>query len=270
MSKKLSQVFKIAQKVLDAQDSSRRSGSSASSSGGSLRATLENAVSTFGGGARPTGSAPGDAQPQRQQPQQSRTAVPDSDRQAIARYDYLMQTADPHQVEQIHAEAFARLTPAQREAVRQRMQADLPPHEQPRSADVADLSRAAGRAEARRPGSVRSVLAKVGKGGLVGGVAVGAVGLLGVVAAGAAVSSVAGPLLAGAADLGVDFDSLASGLDLGALDVEGLSGVGDLGAGVEDLAGAAEGTLGSLGDTVSGAGQSLSDLGSGFDPRDLF
>ena len=230
---------------------------------------LESAV---GGGSRPSA---GPSRPAPAPPSSSagtpRTNVPDADRQAIARYDYLMRTAEPHEVEQVHAEAFERLTPQQREAVLQRMRSDLPANEQPRSASVADLSRAAGRSEARRPGSMRAVLAKVGTGGAVAGAAVGAVGLLGVVAAGAAVSSVAGPLLEEAGNLGVDFDSLASGIDLGALDVgaldagaldvEGLaSQVGD--AGTEAVSG--------IGDQVSEAGRSLSDLAGGFDVRDLF
>ncbi|WP_407319878.1 cation-transporting ATPase [Isoptericola halotolerans] len=231
---KLSKAFSLAEKAYDAhQSSSRGSGPTTRSGSSDWRSMLESAV---GGGSRPS------AGPSRPAPAPSssagtpRTNVPDADRQAIARYDYLMRTAEPHEVEQVHAEAFERLTPQQREAVLQRMRADLPVNEQPRSASVADLSRAAGRSEARRPGSMRSVLAKAGTGGAVAGAAVGAVGLLGVVAAGAAVSSVAGPLLADAADLGVDLDSLASG----------------------------------IGDQVSEAGQSLSDLAGGFDVRDLF
>lgn len=219
----------------------------------------------------------------------------DADRQAIARYDYLMQTADPHQVERIHAESFARLTPAQRQAVLQRMQTELPPHEQPRSADHAELARAAARSEARRPGSMRSVLAKVGTGGAVAGVAVGAVGILGAVAAGAVVSSVAGPLLENAASIGVDFESLAAGVDVegltaaageygagalgeaaagfeeygaGAIDqatagVEGFGAdaLGQATTGVEDLAGTAEGAVSGVGDQVSGVGDQVSEAG---------
>ena len=37
------------------------------------------------------------------------------DRRAIARYDYLVRTAEPDQLESVHREAFERLTPAQRE-----------------------------------------------------------------------------------------------------------------------------------------------------------
>ena len=271
---KLSNMIGLAKKMLDSQTGQQtQQGSPQGGSTGqkSWRSTLEDVAATVGGRNQPA-QAPGYRTTPQDRP--SAPASTDADRQAIARYDYLMRTAEPHQIEQIHAESFARLTPAQREAVLQRMQTELPAHEQPRSSDVADLSRAAARTEARRPGSMRSVLAKVGTGGAIAGVAVGAVGVLGAVAAGAAVSSLAGPLLENAANLGVDFDALASGVD-----VEGLtSSVGDLGtgaldeaaAGVGDLAGSAEGAVSGLGDQVSGAGEQLSGLAEGFDPRDLF
>ncbi|GAA4702434.1 hypothetical protein APR04_000380 [Promicromonospora umidemergens] len=293
---KLSNMIGLAKKALDAQTGQQQQqGSPQGGSTGqkSWRSTLEDVAAAVGGrgqAEQTPGRAPAShGYPAAPQGRPSAPGSTDADRQAIARYDYLMQTAEPHQIEQIHTESFARLTPAQREAVLQRMQADLPAHEQPRSSDVADLSRAAARTEARRPGSMRSVLAKVGTGGAVAGVAVGAVGVLGAVAAGAAVSSVAGPLLENAANLGVDFETLASGVDVegltssvgevgaGALD-EATAGVGDLGtgaldeatAGVGDLAGSADGALSGLGDQVSGAGEQFSDLAKGFDPRDLF
>lgn len=270
---KLSSMIGLAKKVLDAQTAQQtQQGSPQGSATGqkSWRSTLEDAAAAVGGRSQ-AAQAPGQVTPP--QGRQSATPSTDADRQAIARYDYLMRTAEPHQIEQIHAESFARLTPTQREAVLQRMQTELPAHEQPRSSGVADLSRAAARTEARRPGSMRSVLAKVGTGGAVAGVAVGAVGILGAVAAGAAVSSVAGPLLENASNLGVDFDSLASGVDIEAL----TSSFGELGtsaldqatASVGDLAGSADGALSGLGDQVSGAGQSLTDLAEGFDLRDF-
>jgi hypothetical protein len=286
---KLSTMIGLAKKMLDSQTGQQQQqGTPQGGATGqkSWRSTLEDVTGAMGGRSQDT-QAPGRAPGPQARP--SAPASTDADRQAIARYDYLMQTAEPHQIEQIHAESFARLTPEQRQAVLQRMQAELPPHEQPRSADVADLSRAAARTEARRPGSMRSVLAKVGTGGAVAGVAVGAVGVLGVVAAGAAVSSVAGPLLENAANLGVDFETLASGVDVegltssvgdlgtGALE-EATAGVGDLGtgaideatAGVEGLAGSADGALSGLGDQVSQAGQPLSDIAEKFDPRNFF
>ncbi|MHA7178446.1 hypothetical protein ACX80D_17585 [Arthrobacter sp. Sr24] len=41
--------------------------------------------------------------------------ISNADRAAITRYDHLLETADPHQIEQMHREAFERLTPAQRD-----------------------------------------------------------------------------------------------------------------------------------------------------------
>ena len=40
--------------------------------------------------------------------------VNNADQSTIARYDYLLKTADPHQIKQVHREAFERLTPMQR------------------------------------------------------------------------------------------------------------------------------------------------------------
>ncbi|WP_144877100.1 cation-transporting ATPase [Microbacterium sp. 1.5R] len=176
----------------------------------------------------------------------------DADRAAIARYDYLLQTADPHRVEQIHREAFARLTPAQRAQVQQRMTVELAPEERPATSSPDDLARAAGRTEAARPGRMRGLLSRVGGVGAAGVVGGAAVGVLGVVAVGAIGSAVAAPLLEQAASLGVDFDALAQGLDL-----EAIAG----GFGAEELSGAAEGVLGSAGETVSGLGDTASDWG---------
>ncbi|MBT2473209.1 cation-transporting ATPase [Microbacterium sp. ISL-103] len=179
-------------------------------------------------------------------------AASDADRAAIARYDYLLETADPHRVEQIHREAFARLTPAQRAQVHERMTAELAPGERPASSSPDDLARAAGRSEASRPGRMRGLLSRVrgfGAAGAVGGAAVGA---LGIVAVGAVGSAVAAPLLEQAAGLGVDFDALAQGIDVEAIP----SGLGG-----EELAGAAGGVLGSAGETVSGLGDTASEWG---------
>ncbi|KTS65160.1 cation-transporting ATPase [Microbacterium testaceum] len=184
------------------------------------------------------------------------------DRAAIARYDYLLRTADPDRVEQMHREAFARLTPDQRAHVRARMDADLDPHERPRSDDPADLARTAARAEAARPGRMSALLAKAGRGGLVGAGVVGAGGLLAAVAGGAVVSAVAAPLLAQAGEMGVDFAGLAEGVDLEAL------------ASGADLSSLAEGT--GIGELADGAQDAVTGFGeqlSGFELpglKDLF
>ncbi|KAA9083759.1 DUF3106 domain-containing protein [Microbacterium radiodurans] len=183
------------------------------------------------------------------------------DRAAIARYDYLLRTADPDRVEQMHREAFARLTPAQRAHVKERMDADLPPHERPRTDTTDDLARTAARAEAAQPGRMSGLLAKAGRGGLIGAGVVGAGGLLAAVAGGAVLSAVAGPLLAQAGQMGVDFAGLADGVDLEAM----ASGV-DLasladGSGISEWAGGAQDAVTGAGEQISGFGEGLSNLG---------
>ncbi|MGV8858722.1 hypothetical protein [Rhodoglobus sp.] len=194
--------------------------------------------------------------------------VSETDRAAIARYDYLLNTADPHQIEQVHREAFQRLNPSQREQIDQRMRAELPTHEHPRSSKPDDLARTAARTEAGHPGLLRGLLARAGSTksrsgpGLAGGVALGgaamgaglaAGGLLTVVAGGAIVSSIAGPLLEQAASFGVDFEALASGINL-----ETLTG------GVEGLTGSVEGLTAGASESITGLGSQLSEFGSGF------
>lgn len=187
--------------------------------------------------------------------------VSDADRAAIARYDYLLRTADPEQVERIHRDAFARLTPQQREHVAAGMRRELAPGERPHSSSSEDLARAAGRSEAMNPGRMRGLLSRVRGGGAGGAMLAGgaAVGVLGAVAGGAALSAVAAPLLEQAAGFGVDFESLAAGLDVEALasgfDVDSLTG------GAEDLAGSVGETVSGLGDTASGWGEQLENLG---------
>ncbi|GMA29678.1 hypothetical protein [Arenivirga flava] len=68
---------------------------------------------------------------------------------AIERYRYLLRTAPPEQLEQVHAEAFDKLTPEQR----QQVYADIAANgEQPQSDSPQDLARSATRAEVRQPG----------------------------------------------------------------------------------------------------------------------
>lgn len=259
---KLDRLLRLAKDALDLDEGSGRRGDHGSRERGyappapRTPAHDRYAVTTPGSAGRDPYAppAPGSPRPAR---------GTDADRAAVARYDYLMQTADPHRVEQIHREAFARLTPAQRSLVQERMNAELGPTERPASSSPEDLARAAGRAEAGSPGRMRGLLSRVrgrgvgiGAAGIAGGAAVG---VLGAVAAGAVASSVAGPLLEQAAGLGVDFDALAQGIDLEAI----ASGVGfdDLSGVAEGVTGAAEGVVGSAGEVVSGLGDSTSEWG---------
>jgi len=198
--------------------------------------------------------------------QQHRGQV-DPDKVALAKYDYLLRTASPDQIEQVHHDAFARLTPAQRQQVRDRLNSELPPHEHLRDDSSGSMARAMTRGEMSRPGLIRRVLGGAarsgsGKGGaFAGGAAVGAGamalgGLAVAVAGGAVVSAAAAPVLAGAADLGVDFEGIASGM--------GDLGLGDLGGGVEGFAAEGEQFLGGLGEQASGLGEQASNLSNDF------
>ncbi|MFJ4224508.1 cation-transporting ATPase [Microbacterium sp. NPDC089695] len=240
---KLDRLFGMAAKALDLDGGERREQRPASPERSSR---VSPTPRTPAAGPRDPYSPPPAAGPR------ATPAGSDADRAAIARYDYLLQTADPHRVEQIHREAFERLTPEQRRQVQSRMDAELAPGERPASSSAQDLARAAGRTEATRPGRMRGLLSRVGGFGAAGVVGGAAVGALGVVAIGAVGSAVAAPLLEQAAGLGVDFDALAQGVDL-----EGIAN----GLGAEELTGAAEGLMGSAGETVSGLGDTASEWG---------
>jgi hypothetical protein len=86
------------------------------------------------------------------------------DEQAVARYRYLLRTAPPEQIEQAHAEAFAQLTPDQRQQVLAQLAAVTPAGERPRTDDPETLARAATRAEMRQPGTLERALGGYGPG----------------------------------------------------------------------------------------------------------
>ncbi|MDQ1136853.1 hypothetical protein QE410_001652 [Microbacterium sp. SORGH_AS 1204] len=266
----LSRLISLASKAVDKASSSSSSARPSGAGGGKdWRDMVRSAADAVKGDRRADAPTPAP----RTAPPTSRYAPPaasgsssrlsSEDRAAIARYDYLLRTADPDRVEQMHREAFARLTPAQRAHVRERMDADLAPHERPRSDSADDLARTAARAEAARPGRMSTLLARAGRGGLIGAGVVGAGGLLAAVAGGAVVSAVAGPLLAQAGQMGVDFVGLAEGVDLEGLasgvDLASLAEGVDLGAAGE-WAGGAQDAVSGAGDQISGFGESLSNF----------
>lgn len=258
-------LFGLAAKALDKTGSSSPTGGASANGGaGDWRSMVRSAADALTGDAQkrpapgttppPYGTTPPPAYgttPPRpgMTPPPAGNAADAADRAAIARYDYLMQTADPHQIERIHQEAFARLTPAQRAQVEARMRAELPPYEQPASAAPADLARAAARTEAAQPGRMRGLLGRAGGATAIAGAGVAAGGLLGLVAGGAIATAVAAPLLAQAADFGVDFDAIAQGVDLDAVT-----------GGAFDAAGE---QISGLGEQVSGFGEGLGDFGLG-------
>jgi hypothetical protein len=183
-----------------------------------------------------------------------------ADRAALAKYDYLLQTAPPQQLEQVHRDAFERLTPEQRQQVLARLSAEVPQGERPASSSPADLARAATRGETAHPGLMKRVLGstggKVAAGAAVGAGVAGVAGLAVAVAGAAAVSSVALPLLSDAVTSGIDFDQLTNGF--------GFEGLDGLTAGGEEYLGGLGEQVGGLGDQVGGFGEQLGNLGEGF------
>jgi hypothetical protein len=120
----------------------------------------------------------------------------DGDR-AIARYLYLLRTAPPEAVEQVHTEAFGALTDAQRRELLARIAQVLPPDERalatPVNGTPVGLARLITRAEMRQPGTVARLFGP-------GAAAAGAFGasLLGGIAGAVVGSAIASRFLAGA------------------------------------------------------------------------
>lgn len=89
-----------------------------------------------------------------------------ADDQAIARYRYLLRTAPPEAIEQAHAEAFAQLTPEQRQRLLQELSADMPDAERNAAYRAGEapgaLARVATRAELREPGAMERAWGRMG------------------------------------------------------------------------------------------------------------
>ncbi len=86
-------------------------------------------------------------------------AAMSEDERALERYRYLLRTAPPETIEQVHVEAFARLTDHQRALIYEELSKGAGTGERPLSSEPETLARAATRAEMRRPGSVERILA---------------------------------------------------------------------------------------------------------------
>lgn len=171
------------------------------------------------------------------------------DEVAIERYRYLLRTAPPETIEQVHAEAFGRLTEQQGQQVLADLSSGLSPVEQPRSTDPRALARAATRAEYTSPGFLERTLGGrdqsrrggPGFGSMVGSSILGTVA--GYVIGSALVSSFMGPSLYeqgyedGSAEAGADgsgdgavdaggADAGAGGWDGGGFDAGGFDAGG--------------------------------------------
>ena len=83
------------------------------------------------------------------------------DQRAVERYRYLLKTAPPDQIEEAHAEAFAKLTPEQRRQVLEQLSST---GERAQGDDPRSLARAATRAEMRSPGTLERAFGGYGGG----------------------------------------------------------------------------------------------------------
>ena len=171
-----------------------------------------------------------------------RRAPRSDDEIAVERYRYLLRTAPPETLEQVHAEAFAKLTDEQRAIIYRDLAAN---GETPRGTDAASLAQSATRSELRQPGSLERSFQGPSFGSMVGS------SLLGTVA-----GYVIGSALV-SAFIPMDFGSDAAGADTGA-DTGADSGVD---AGGADAAGADAGGYGDFGGGDFGGGDFGGDFG---------
>jgi len=87
---------------------------------------------------------------------------PSEDEQALARYRYMLKTAPPETIEQAHIEAFARLTPQQRQMLLEQLRAEMPEADRAYATENPQtLARLATRAEVRQPGTMERVLGRI-------------------------------------------------------------------------------------------------------------
>jgi hypothetical protein len=128
-----------------------------------------------GYGQAPAAPAGGQGAPQRSE-----------DEIAVERYRYLLRTAPPETIEQVHEEAFTKLTPEQRRILFTQLSENAPAGEQPRGDDPRSLAQAATRSEIRQPGTMERAFTGAGRqGGGAGGMGFGSMvasSLLGTVA----------------------------------------------------------------------------------------
>ncbi len=85
------------------------------------------------------------------------------DERAVERYRYLLRTAPPEDLERAHVEAFAELSPAQRQLIMRGLARELPESEQGQLTNAPDaLARAATRTELKTPGTLERALTPAG------------------------------------------------------------------------------------------------------------
>jgi len=189
-----------------------------------------------------------------QQPPAPRRRELSPDEQAIERYRYLVRTAPPETIEEVHAEAFAKLTPDQRQLVLQELTQGLPASEQRAAAAAGDdpraLARVATRAEVREPGTLERTWNRMPAGGGMGGMGMG--GFM----AGNFMSTIAGVMVG---SMIADAFLGSSGFDPGLGDL-----AADAGSAVEDGVGEVAGGFEDFGSDLGADFGGFGDFGGDF------
>ncbi|QYF75104.1 hypothetical protein [Cryobacterium sp. PAMC25264] len=155
---------------------------------------------------------------------------------AVERYRYLLRTAPPETIEQVHTEAFSKLTDEQRDLLFRQLTDNAMEGERPANAEPATLAKSATRAELRQPGTLDRAFGGDQAGGRQGpgfGSMLGA-SLLGTVAGyvvGSALVSTFLPDAGGEADASADAGSEDASADPGSDAGGDAGGFGDFGGG---------------------------------------
>ena len=175
-------------------------------------------------------------------PAPRREAAPQrtDDEIAVERYQYLLRTAPPETIEQVHTEAFGKLTPEQRDLLFRQLSENASPSERPANAEPATLAKAATRAELQQPGTLARSFGGQGQGGMSFGSMVGS-SMLGTIAGyviGSAIVSAFMPMDGGAdAAAGGDTGGDAGGAEAATADASGADAGADSGGGFGDFGG---------------------------------
>jgi hypothetical protein len=164
-------------------------------------------------------------------PQRTRS----DDEIAVERYRYLLRTAPPETIEQVHAEAFSKLTDEQRTLVFEELTRNAPAGEAPRGQDAQSLAQSATRSELRQPGTMERSFQGPSFGSMVGSSLLGTVAgyVIGSALVGAFLPSDTGSSDAASSDAGAE-SSDAGGSDASA---EGGADAGSAGDGLGDFGG---------------------------------
>jgi hypothetical protein len=174
--------------------------------------------------------------PQYETRQNPRAPERSPDEIAVERYRYLLRTAPPETIEQVHLEAFSKLTDEQRTLLFEQLSADSSLSERPSNNSPSSLAHAATRQELRNPGSMERSLNSAGQRG--GGMGFGgtfASSMLGTVTGFVIGSAIASAFMPDSSDMAGNDGSADAGGDASA--DGGADGGGDFGGGGGDFGG---------------------------------